>query len=344
MRAAEREQLLGVRQRFDAFGDEPHAELVGQLHDRAADGAAVVGRSHARDERPIQLERVDRIALQRAQRRIAGAEVVEVHRHLDVVQPFDRSRPARHAAGVVGVRRAEAGRAGADARRSRSRRRRAGDPPRAVADRSLGRRPRAAPRAAPAPARRRGRAPASRGSSAAPARPLTAGAATLTVLNPPDPDWERQKVRNDDSIVLEVRVGDVAFILPGDITRAVEPDVVQRLVPAPLVIVKAPHHGSAGSSSPSFVDATHPAAVIFSAGRRNPFGHPAPVVVERYKAAGAAVFSTADDGAVVVDTDGAKVTIWTWNGRRLLLNAPSELTPTSNHATEHAPTANHKDH
>ena len=168
---------------------------------------------------------------------------------------------------------------------------------------------------------------------------LTAGAATITVLNPPDPDWERQKVRNDDSIVLDVRVGDVAFILPGDITRAVEPAVLERLVLAPMVIVKAPHHGSAGSSSPSFVDATHPAAVIFSAGRRNPFGHPARVVMDRYRAAGAAVFSTADDGAVVVDTDGVKVTMWTWNGRRLSLSRP-----TGNHPTQHAPTAKHEDH
>lgn len=159
---------------------------------------------------------------------------------------------------------------------------------------------------------------------------VTAGA-TITVLNPPEPDWERPKVRNDDSIVLEVRVGDVAFILPGDITKAVEPDIVKRLIPSPLVIVKAPHHGSAGSSSDAFVEATHPAAVIFSAGRRNPFGHPAPVVVDRYRAAGTQVFSTADDGAVVVDTDGAKVTMWTWNGRRLSLS-------------QHAPTASHKDH
>jgi len=89
------------------------------------------------------------------------------------------------------------------------------------------------------------------------------------------------------------------------------------------VIVKAPHHGSAGSSSQAFVDALHPAAVIFSAGRRNPFGHPAPVVVERYRAAGARVFSTADDGAVVVDTDGVTVTMWTWNGQRLSLHAPT---------------------
>lgn len=158
---------------------------------------------------------------------------------------------------------------------------------------------------------------------------VTGGPVTLSVLNPPPPDWERQRVRNDDSIVLEARVGDVAVILPGDITKAVEPAVLAAFKPAPIVIVKAPHHGSAGSSSQAFVETLNPAAVIFSAGRRNPFGHPAPVVVERYRAAGARVFSTADDGAVVVDTDGVKVTIWTWNGKRLSL---------------YAPTATHKDH
>src|SRR5439155_22089050 len=140
-------------------------------------------------------------------------------------------------------------------------------------------------------------------------------------------------------IVLEVRVGDVAFILPGDITKAVEPLVVAGFEPAPIVIVKAPHHGSAGSSSQMFVDATHPAAVVFSAGRRNPFGHPAPVVVERYRAAGAEVFSTGDDGAVIVDTDGTQVVVWTWNGRRLLLHAPPPALP-----SVHAPTASHKGH
>jgi len=160
-------------------------------------------------------------------------------------------------------------------------------------------------------------------------RTLTEGAATIRVLNPPDPDWERQKVRNDDSIVLEVRIGDVAFVLPGDISQAVEPAVASRVDAAPLVIVKAPHHGSAGSSSQPFIDAIRPAAVIFSAGRRNPFGHPAPAVVERYRAAGAKVFSTADDGAVVIDTDGAQVVIWTWMGRR------DVLVP--------RPTADHKD-
>jgi competence protein ComEC len=86
--------------------------------------------------------------------------------------------------------------------------------------------------------------------------------------------------------------------------------------------VKAPHHGSAGSSSPDFVDALRPAAVIFSAGRRNPFGHPAPAVVDRYRKAGSELFSTAEDGAIVMETDGHRVRVWTFAGRRTEI-APS---------------------
>jgi beta-lactamase superfamily II metal-dependent hydrolase len=39
-------------------------------------------------------------------------------------------------------------------------------------------------------------------------------------------------------------------------------------------------------------------------------------VVDRYRAAGARVFSTAEDGAVVIDTDGTQVVVWTVSGRR----------------------------
>lgn len=138
----------------------------------------------------------------------------------------------------------------------------------------------------------------------------TAGGLRLRVLNPPPAEWERQRVRNDDSIVLEARIGGVAILLPGDITQAVEREVAARFEPAPLVVVKAPHHGSGGSSSIPFVAALRPAIALISAGARNPFGHPAPAVVARYRAAGARVFNTAEDGAIVIDTDGERVVVW----------------------------------
>ena len=36
------------------------------------------------------------------------------------------------------------------------------------------------------------------------------------------PDWERQRVRNDDSEVIEIRYGGVSFVFTGDIGREVE--------------------------------------------------------------------------------------------------------------------------
>jgi competence protein ComEC len=143
------------------------------------------------------------------------------------------------------------------------------------------------------------------------------GPVEIRVLHPPPPDWERQRVRNDDSIVLELRMGDVSIILPGDI--GAEGEHAVRLAPGPLTIVKAPHHGSATSSTVPFVRAAHPSAVVFSAGRGNHFGHPAPVVVERYRDAGALMFRTDVDGAVVLDTDGRTVEMSTWSGRHVTL-------------------------
>ena len=80
------------------------------------------------------------------------------------------------------------------------------------------------------------------------------------------------------------------------------------------MILKAAHHGSATSSTPALLDGLRPAAVIFSAGRDNRFGHPAPQVVARYHERGAANVSTAESGAIFVDTDGTSVSVWEATG------------------------------
>jgi competence protein ComEC len=142
------------------------------------------------------------------------------------------------------------------------------------------------------------------------------GAVTLRVLHPPPPDWERQRVRNDDSVVIELRVGRVSIVLPGDIGKEGEQAILPRLERGRLVVLKAPHHGSATSSTPALLDVLQPAAVIFSTGRNNRFGHPHPAVVERYRRMGTAMFNTAQDGAVMVESDGERVEVkgW-WSGK-----------------------------
>jgi competence protein ComEC len=142
------------------------------------------------------------------------------------------------------------------------------------------------------------------------------GSARVLVLHPPAPDWERPRVRNDDSVVLEVLYGDVALLLTGDIGADVERAIVPRLVPAKTRILKVAHHGSRTSTSQELLDGWRPQIALISCGRGNPFGHPAPEVIARLEAAGARIYRTDRDGEITVDTDGEHVFVRTFAGEK----------------------------
>ena len=152
-----------------------------------------------------------------------------------------------------------------------------------------------------------------------PADRVSFGNVDLVVHHPPRPEWERQRVRNDDSEVVEILYGGVSFVFTGDIGREVETTIASSFAPAPIRILKVPHHGSATSSSQAFLDALRPDIAVISAGRGNPFGHPVPAVLERYRNIGAAIYRTDKDGAVSVETDGTTVRVTTFTGRKLTL-------------------------
>jgi competence protein ComEC len=65
-------------------------------------------------------------------------------------------------------------------------------------------------------------------------------------------------------------------------------------------VVLVAHHGSAGSSDPSFVEATRPHLALVSSGHGNRFGHPRPDVIQRWQHAGAQTFDTSASGALRV--------------------------------------------
>ena len=139
----------------------------------------------------------------------------------------------------------------------------------------------------------------------------------VIVRHPAIADWERQEVRNDDSIVLELRWRDVSVVLTGDIGRETEQHITPLFPPAGIRIVKVPHHGSLTSSSRTFLDRLAPRVAVVSAGRNNTFGHPAPDVLRRYHEIGAQVFRTDRDGAVMVETDGYSARVRTHLGRQV---------------------------
>ena len=149
---------------------------------------------------------------------------------------------------------------------------------------------------------------------------VTIDGVEVVARHPGRADWERQRVRNDDSLVLDLRWGDVSIVLTGDIGKAVEGDIAAVTAPARLRVVKVPHHGSLTSSTPAFVRALKPQIAVVSAGRANHFGHPVPEILDRYRAVGAEVFRTDQDGAVMVESDGVSIAVRTFTGRRLSLH------------------------
>ena len=137
----------------------------------------------------------------------------------------------------------------------------------------------------------------------------------VEVLHPPRPEWERQRVRNDDSVVIRLRYGAADFLLTGDAGAEFEAGALTETGVGPLRVLKVGHHGSRTSTSAGLLSGFRPQMAIISAGRGNVFGHPAPDVVRRLEAAGVELFRTDRDGAVILETDGASVEVKTMGGR-----------------------------
>ena len=134
----------------------------------------------------------------------------------------------------------------------------------------------------------------------------------IRVLHPPPPDWERRRVRNDDSVVLEIVYRDVAVLLTGDISAEVERAILPMLTRSPTRVLKVAHHGSRTSSSQELLSAWRPQYALISAGRGNTFGHPTPEVLSRLDAIRATVLRTDLHGQITLMTDGEGVGLKTF--------------------------------
>ena len=119
----------------------------------------------------------------------------------------------------------------------------------------------------------------------------------FTVLHPP-PDM--RDTGNEGSCVIRVNAGESSVLLTGDIGKPSERTLIDRHhLRADLLLV--PHHGSATSSSPAFLDAVAPRLALSSYGYRNRFDLPDRQVMARYRSRGIPVLGTVTEGAIEVD-------------------------------------------
>jgi competence protein ComEC len=133
--------------------------------------------------------------------------------------------------------------------------------------------------------------------------------ATVEVLYPILTDDPNAPSDNNHSVVVRVVYGSRSFMLTGDIERQAELDLIATGRTLTADLVKVAHHGSRTSSTAEFIAASRPQYAVISVGRRSPFGHPHPDVVERWQSAGSRVMTTGENGMISVSTDGTDLDI-----------------------------------
>lgn len=119
-------------------------------------------------------------------------------------------------------------------------------------------------------------------------------------------------------------------LLTGDAEAEQEAAMVAELgheLRADLLVV--PHHGSKTSSTQAFLEVVQPAESVIQVGRRNRYGHPAPIVLARYQAMGLPFVTTPDCGAFSWRSDAVESTGECWRQRHRHYWQPHSVTKTA---------------
>ena len=141
--------------------------------------------------------------------------------------------------------------------------------------------------------------------------PISFEGVQTEVLAPPDPYLDSEQ-RNENSIVLRLSLGQTSFILPGDIEEDGESYLVsEHGTGLRSSVLKAAHHGSAGSNTGPFLDAVHPRVAVISSAYDSQYGHPAEEALQRLAERDIDAYWTATHGNVVMTSDGETITIAT---------------------------------
>jgi len=106
---------------------------------------------------------------------------------------------------------------------------------------------------------------------------------------------------NNRSCVLHVHVGDYRILIPADIEREAEQQLIRQYgAKLKSHILIAPHHGSKTSSSYNFIKTVSPELILIADGYRNRYRFPHHSVIKRYKEAQITWLETQNSGAISV--------------------------------------------
>lgn len=125
---------------------------------------------------------------------------------------------------------------------------------------------------------------------------------SFDVLYPTQSSYAINLTDNNRSCVLKITSAYGSILLTGDIEKEAEATLLENnLDDLDSDILVAPHHGSKTSSTPAFIQAVNPRVTLFTVGYLNRFGHPKPVVIQRYIDDNSEIVRSDDAGAVQLD-------------------------------------------
>jgi len=138
-------------------------------------------------------------------------------------------------------------------------------------------------------------------------RTVTLGKLRLRVLWP-DGSASAADDPNDHATVLVASYGEVDALLPAD----AESNVLGRLPLTEVDVLKIAHHGSADDGLPDLLETLRPRVAVVSVGEDNDYGHPAPSTMAALsRARRLAVYRTDEDGRIMLESDGSRISIRT---------------------------------
>ncbi len=121
------------------------------------------------------------------------------------------------------------------------------------------------------------------------------------ILHPLEPS---DRHLNDASVVVWFVFDQIRVLLPGDIERRSEAEILERSPDLKSQVLKVAHHGSRTSSTAAFLEAVNPEAAVIFVGEDNRYGFPHQETEEQLAAMNVLVFRTDLSGTIVMHSDG----------------------------------------
>jgi beta-lactamase superfamily II metal-dependent hydrolase len=114
---------------------------------------------------------------------------------------------------------------------------------------------------------------------------------------------------NNYSAVIKVTYKSTSLLFTGDAEKLSEEEMLKLGFNLRADVLKVGHHGSSSGTSEEFLSAVSPKYAIISVAKNNDYGHPHKETLRRLAAYGVKVYTTADNGNILVESDGKNIRV-----------------------------------